>query len=59
MKVEFSPHIKKRIKYQNIKLLENPSSGRRIVPGGRAHTDRRAGGHVKANSRLPQFCERA
>jgi hypothetical protein len=54
MKVVFSPQIKKKKeKYSNIQLHENPSIGRRIVPRGRAHTNRRAGGHDKANSRLP------
>jgi len=40
-------------KSPNIKFHENPSSGSRVVPCGR--TDR----HDEANSRFPQFYERA
>jgi hypothetical protein len=33
MKLEFSRHIVE--KYSNIKFNENPSSGSRVIPGGR------------------------
>jgi len=39
MKLEFASHIAE--KYSNIKLYENPSSGRRVVPGGRTDIQRR------------------
>ena len=51
MKLEFSRHI---FEYSlNIKFDQNPSSENRVVPCGR--TD----GRDEANSRFPQFCERA
>ena len=50
MKLEFSERIFE--KYWNIKLDENPSSGRRVKYG---QTDR----HVEAYSRSSQLCERA
>jgi len=51
MKLEFSRKIFE--KYSNIKFHENPSSGSRVIPYGQ--TDR----HDEANTRLPQFYERA
>jgi hypothetical protein len=51
MKVEFSQQVFD--KYQNIKVHENPSNKRRVVPYGQKD------GHHKLNSRFSQFCERA
>ena len=51
MKLEFYGQIFE--KYSNTKFHENPSSGSRVVPSG--WTDR----HDEANSRFPQFHERA
>jgi len=50
MTFEFPQHVFE--KYPAIKFYENPSSGKRVVPFGRA--DR----HDDANSRFSQFCER-
>jgi len=65
--MEFSQHIFD--KYSNVKFHENPSSVIRVIPCGRINrrTDRRTDGqmdrrterHDEANSRFPQFCERA
>ena len=41
-------------KFSNTEFHDNPSSGNRSVPGGRA-----AGRTEEANSRFSQFCERA
>ena len=43
-------------KYSNIEFQKNPSNGSRDAPCGQ---DRRMDGHDEANSRFPQFCERA
>ena len=51
MKLEFCREIFE--KYSNITFHENPSTGSLVVPYGRQ--DRRD----EANSRFPQFCERA
>jgi hypothetical protein len=40
-------------KYSGIKFSENPPSGSRVVPCGQTDI------HDEANSRFPQFCERA
>jgi len=58
MKLEFSQQLLKK-KYSNIKLYENPSRGRRVVPCGQ--TDGQQDRHDEANSRffLLQFWERA
>ena len=54
IKLVLSPQIFE--KYSNIKFHKNPSSWSPVVPLGRGErTDR----HDDANSRLPQFCERA
>jgi hypothetical protein len=50
MKLDFSRHGIE--KYWNIKFHENPSSGRRVVPSGKADK------HNEANSRFSQFCKR-
>ena len=50
MKIEFSPQIFE--KYSNIKFHENPSSGSRVVPCGRAD------GHEETDSRLSPFLRR-
>jgi len=44
-------------KYSNIKFRENSSNGSRVVSYGR--TDRKKNQHDEANSRFPQFFERA
>jgi len=51
MKLEFFRHIFEI--YSSIKFLENPPSGRRVVPCGRTDI------HDETNSRFPQFCESA
>jgi len=53
MKLELSRHT--FAKCPNVKFRENPSSGSRIFTCG--WTDGRT--YDKANSRFPQFCERA
>jgi len=55
MELEFSGHIFE--KCWDIKVNENPSCGRWVVPCGR--TDRQTNRHDEANSRFSQFCERA
>jgi hypothetical protein len=51
MKTEFSRKIFE--KSSNIKFHENPSSGSRVVPCGRAD------GHDETDSRFSQRCDRA
>ena len=51
MKLEFSRLIFEKVTY--IRFDQNSSSGRQIVPRGRADE------HDEANSRFSQFCERA
>jgi hypothetical protein len=54
MDIKFSLEIIEE--YSNIKFLENPSSGSRVVPCGRR--DGQKDRHDEANSRFSQFCER-
>ena len=53
--LEFSQNIFE--KHWNTKFRENPSSGSRTVPCGRA--DRRTDRHEKGNGLFPEFFERA
>jgi hypothetical protein len=55
MKLEFYRQIFE--KYSNIKFLENPSNGSRVVPRGQA--DGRTDKLDEANIRFLKFCERA